>query len=85
MSRKIDYEKLGMQYIVGKKVVHLRSMERTGTQCGLHRLGLVTSGRDPSQTCKNCTRTIKVIRALGKRVAIFKTVGGEVESVVERD
>lgn len=82
-ERKLDYRKFGLNYVPGRKVCHLQGEERTNTQCGLHRLELrVKCGGATFPVCKNCKKTVKIIKELGKRIAVFRGING-VMSVVE--
>jgi len=80
-ERKIDYRGFGLNYVPGRKVCHLQGEEKIKTQCGLHRLELRVSLND-SPLCKNCKKTVKIIRQLGKRIAVFRGTDG-VKSIVE--
>lgn len=80
-GKKIDYRKFGINYVAGRKVCHLQVNGKVGAQCGLYRLSLrVTAESRP--ICKNCVKTVKIIKGLGKRIAVFRTING-VTSIVE--
>ena len=84
-ERKIDYGKFGIDYMAGRKVCHLHVDGRNRTQCGLVRLGLRVNPNDGGPPiCKNCRKTVKIIRGLGKRIAVFRKVDAVV-SIVERN
>lgn len=72
-GRKIDFRKFGISYIAGQKVCHLHVGGRINTQCGLYRLSLKVTSNGGPPVCKNCRKTIKVIRKCGKRIAVFRS------------
>lgn len=81
---KIDYGKFGINYVAGRKVCHLHVDGRNWTQCGLVRLGLRVKLNDGGpHVCKNCRKTVKVIKGQGKRIAVFRIVDAVI-SVVEK-
>ena len=84
-ERKIDYGKFGIDYIAGRKVCHLHVDGRNKSQCGLVPLDLRVRPKDGGPpVCRNCRKTVKIIKGLGKRIAVFRLVDGVV-SVVERN
>ncbi len=72
---QIQYEKFGLEYTVGKRVIHLNSGSKIRTQCGILRLGLKVSPKDGVALCGRCKKTIKVVRAKGARIGIYKSFG----------
>jgi hypothetical protein len=81
-GRETDYRKFGIGYVVGVKVCHLHVDGKIKTQCGLYRLGLKVTPDSGPPICKNCRKTIRVVKELGKRVAVFRA-SGAVVSIVE--
>jgi hypothetical protein len=82
-ERKIDYGKFGIDYVAGRKVCHLHVGGRIKTQCGLYRLGLKVTPDCGPPVCRNCMRTVKIMKGLGKRIAVYRLID-EVVSIVER-
>ena len=72
---QIQYEKFGLEYIAGKRVIHLNSGSKIKTQCGVERLGLRVTPKDGFALCKRCKKTVKVIRVKGARIGIYKSFG----------
>lgn len=72
---QIQYEKFGLEYIAGKKVIHLNGGSKIKTQCGVGRLGLRVRPNDSFALCKRCKKTVKIVRAKGKRIGIYRSLG----------
>jgi len=81
-ERKINFEKFGMFHVAGRKVCHLSTPGNTKTRCGLYRLGLVVTPNEGPPVCKNCKRTVRIVKELGRRIAVFRGADG-VASIVE--
>jgi hypothetical protein len=71
---EIPYENFGLWYMTGRKATHLSS-QIGRSQCGLQRLGLRVKDASVVPLCKNCKRTVKIVKSLGKRVGIYKSSG----------
>ncbi len=70
----IHYQNFGLWYMTGRKATHLSSAIGR-SQCGLQRLGLRVKDASVVPLCKNCKKTVKIVKALGRKVAIFKSSG----------
>ena len=70
----VHYENFGLWYMTGRKATHLSSAIGK-SQCGLQRLGLRVKDASVVPLCRNCRKTVKVVKLLGKRVAIYKSLG----------
>lgn len=74
---KIQYEHFGFEYVAGRRVTHLSCGSIVRSQCGVRRLGLKVKRDGSVPLCKRCQKTVKVLRILGRKIAIYK-IHGEV-------
>lgn len=77
----MDYTRFGLRYTAGRRVAHL-SNGGTRTMCGITALQMPVRLDDDLHLCKRCPRTVKVIRVMGSRIAVFR-IHGDVVSVSE--
>jgi hypothetical protein len=72
---KVQYDHFGLDYVAGRRVTHLSCGDVLRSQCGVHRLGLKVKQDGSAPLCKRCQKTVKVLRILGRRIAIYRDHG----------
>jgi hypothetical protein len=72
---RTEYSRFGLWYVAGRRVTHLHSDGELGTKCGVRRLSLKVRRDGSVPLCKRCIRTVKIVKALGRKVALYRYAG----------
>ena len=70
--KKIDYEKFGLDYWIGRNVFHLRVEGKTRSLCGLSLLGLRVKKKPDDNVCRNCRKGVTIFKVRRQRVAVYR-------------
>jgi len=70
--KKIDYEKFGLDYWIGRNVFHLRVEGKMRTLCGLSLFGLKCRKKEDAKVCRNCRKRVTILKVRRHRVAVYR-------------